>query len=109
MGKISSKPMVSGGNVLAYKPKGTSSCKFGSKNILPISNKSVVSHLTSNRQSGSRFIYNPSGGNTLETNLPNKSGSVELVTIKTNPYLRKVYAKYFQQTCRSHVKKTKAH
>ena len=60
--KISSKPMVPGGNVLAYKPKGTLSCKFGSKIIFPISNKSVVSHLTSNSQSASRFIYKPSGG-----------------------------------------------
>ena len=89
LGKIGSRPMVSGGNVLAYKPKGTSSCKFGSKIILPISNKSVASHSTSNRQSGSRFIYKPSGRKTLETSLPNKSGSAELVPIKTNPYLRK--------------------
>ena len=64
--KISSRPMVSGRNVLAYKPKGTSSCIFGSKNILPISNKSVVPHSASNRQSGSCFIYKSSGGNTLK-------------------------------------------
>ena len=86
-GKVSSRPMVSGGNVLAYKPKGTSSCIFGSENILPISNKSVVPHLTSNRQSGSCFICKSSGGNTLKTSLPIKSGSVELVPIKTDPYL----------------------
>ena len=111
-GKISSRPMVSGGNVLAYKPKGASSCIFGSKNILPISNKSVVPHSTSNRQSGSCFIYKSSGGegggNTLKTSLPIKSGSVELVPIKTDPYLCKVYPRYLQQTCRSCVKKVKA-
>ena len=56
-GKITSRPVVSGGNILAYKPKGTSSCIFGSKNILPISNTSVVPHSSSNRQSGSCFIY----------------------------------------------------
>ena len=78
VGKISSRPMVSGRHVLAYKPKGTSSCKFGSKNILPISKKSIVLHSTSNRQPGSRFIYKPSEANTLETSLPIKSGSVEL-------------------------------
>ena len=70
--------MVSGGNVLAYKPKGTSSCIFGFRTILPISNKSVVPLSTSNRQSGSCFIYKSSGGNTLKTSLPIKSGSVEL-------------------------------
>ena len=92
---------------MAYKPKGTSNCKFGYKNILPISKKSVVSHLTSNRQSGSRFIYKPSRRNSLETSLPIKSGPVELVSIKTNPYLRKVCPRYLQQACRSHVKKVK--
>ena len=107
-GKICLRPMVSGGNVLAYKPKGTSSCRLGFENILPISKKSLVSHSTSNRQSGSRFIYKPSRGNTLETSLPIKSGPVELVPIKTNPYLRKVYPRYLPQTCRSHVKKVKA-
>ena len=107
-GKIGSRPMVSGGNVLAYKPKGTSSCTFGSKNILRNSNKSVVPHSTSNRQSGSRFIYKSSGGNTLKTSLPIKFGSVELVPIETGPYLCKVYPRYLQQTCRSYVKKVKA-
>ena len=82
--KISSRPMVSGGNVLAYKSKGASSCIFGSKNILPVSNKPVVPHSTSNRQSDSCFIYKSSGGNTLKTSLPIKSGSVELVPIKTD-------------------------
>ena len=106
--KISSRPMVSGGNVLAYKPKGASSCIFGSKNILPISNKPAVPHSTSNRQSGSCFIYKSLGGNTLKTTLPIKSGSVELVPVKTDPYLCKVYPRYFQQTCRSYVKKVKA-
>ena len=105
--KISSRPMVSGGNVLAYKPKGASSCIFGSKNILPISNKPPVPHSTSNRQSGGCFIYKSPGGNTLKTALPIKSGSVELVPIKTEPYLCKVYPRYFQQTCRSYVKKVK--
>ena len=106
--KISSRPMVSGGNVLAYKPNGASISIFGSKNILPISNKSVVPHSTSNRQSGSCFIYKSSGGNTLKTSLPIKSGSVELVPIKTDPYLCKVYPRYLQQTYRSYVKKVKA-
>ena len=103
--------MVSGGNVLAYKPKGTLSCIFGSKYILLISNKSVVPHSTSNRQSGSCFIYKSSGGGgggALKTSLPIKSGSVELVPIKTDPYLCKVYPRYLQQTCRSYVKKVKA-
>ena len=103
VGKIGSRPMVSGGNVLAYYPNRISSCKFGSKNILPISNKSIVSYSISNRQSGSCFIW----GNTLEISLPIKSGSVELVPIKTNPYLGKVYPWYFQLTCGSHVKKVK--
>ena len=107
-GKISARPMVSGGNVWAYKPKRTSSCIFGSKNILPISNKSVVPHSTSNRQSGSCFIYKSSGGSTLKTSLLIRSGSVELVPIKTDPYLCKVYPRYLQQTCRSYVKKVKA-
>ena len=80
-GKIGSRPMVSGGNVLAYKPKGTSSYIFGSKNNLHISNISVVPHSASNRQSDSCFIYKSSGGNTLKTSLPIKSGSVELVPI----------------------------
>ena len=106
--KISSRHMVSGGNVLADKPKGTSNCIFGSKNILAISNKSVVPHSTSNRQSGRCFIHKSSGGNTLKTSLPIKSGSVELVPIKTDPYLCKVYPRYLQQTCRLYVKKVKA-
>ena len=105
--KISSRPMVSGGNVLAYKPKGASSCIFGSKNILTISNKSVVPHSTSNRQSSSCFIYKSSGENTLKTSLPIKSRSVELVPIKTDPYLCKVYRRHLQQTCISYVKKVK--
>ena len=105
--KIGSRPMRRG-NVLAYKPKRTSSCIFGSKNIRPISNKSVVPHSTSNRQSGSRFIYKSSGGNTLKTSLPIKSGSVELVTTETDLYLCKVYPRYIQQTCRSYVKTVKA-
>ena len=107
-GKISPRPMVSGGNVLAYIPKEASSCIFGSKHILPISNKSVVPHSTSNTQSGSCFIYKSSGGNTLKTYLPIKSESVELVPIKTDPYLCKVYPGYLQQTCRSYVKTVKA-
>ena len=107
-GKVSSGPMVSRENVLAYKPQGASSCIFGSKNILPISNKSVVPHSTSNRQSGSCFIYKSSGGNTLKTSLPIKFASVELVPIKTDPYLCKVYPRYLQQTRRSYVKKVKA-
>ena len=44
----------------------------------------------------------------LKTSFPIKSGSVELVPIKTDPYLCKVYPRYLQQTCRSYVKKVKA-
>ena len=48
------------------------------------------------------------GGNTLKTYLSIKSGSVELVPIKKDPYLCKVYPSYLQQTCGSYVKKVKA-
>ena len=109
-GKIGSRPMVSGGNVLAYKPKGTSSCIFGSKNILPISNQLLHIQLQIDNQTAVSYINHLGGGgrDTLKISLPTKSGSVELVPIKTDPYLCKVCPRYLQQTCRSYVKKVKA-
>ena len=55
-GKIGSKPMVSGRNVLAYKPKGTSSCIFGSKNILLISNQLFHIQLQIDNQAAVSYI-----------------------------------------------------
>ena len=55
-GKIDSRPVVSGGNVLAYKPKGTSSYIFGSKNICPISNKLFHIQLQIDNQAAISYI-----------------------------------------------------
>ena len=69
-GRIGSRPMVSGGNVLSYKPKGTSSCIFGSKIFSPsqinqlfhiqlqIDNQAAVSYINYLGEQTQNFLAN---------------------------------------------------